>query len=222
MEEYNAYTQMLRDRGAFVGGEALQPTATATTVRIRDGQTMTTDGPFAETKEALGGFYLIEAKDLDEALALGGACPGAKWGSIEVRPIVDFERPAPALTVRRPRLDRGRRPRGRRPPVPRGIGPGRRDADPGPRRLRPRRGGGPGRVREGARGLARAQGVPRQPGGVDHDDRAERGDRPASGAGAASPRRPTSCSATPRSSGVGAEAGERRRSRRTASTTGCA
>ena len=90
MEEYNAYTQMLRDTGHYVGGEALQPTATATTVRIRDGQTMTTDGPFAETKEALGGFYLIEAKDLDEALQLGGACPGAKWGSIEVRPIIDF------------------------------------------------------------------------------------------------------------------------------------
>ena len=90
MEEYNAYTDMLRDRGALVAGEALQPTATATTVRVRDGQTMTTDGPFAETKEALGGFYLIEAKDLDEALALGGACPGAKWGSIEVRPVVDF------------------------------------------------------------------------------------------------------------------------------------
>jgi hypothetical protein len=90
MTEYNAYTDMLRERGALVAGEALQPTATATTVRVRDGQTMTTDGPFAETKEALGGFYLIEAKDLDEALALGGACPGAKWGSIEVRPIVDF------------------------------------------------------------------------------------------------------------------------------------
>jgi hypothetical protein len=90
MEEYNAYTKMLRDTGHYVSGEALQPTATATTVRIRDGRTLTTDGPFAETKEALGGFYLIEAKDLDEALALGGACPGAKWGSIEVRPIVDF------------------------------------------------------------------------------------------------------------------------------------
>jgi hypothetical protein len=90
MAEYNAYSQMLRDRGAFVGGEALQPTSTATTVRVRDGQTMTTDGPFAETKEALGGYYLIEAKDLDEALKLGGACPGAKYGSIEVRPIVDF------------------------------------------------------------------------------------------------------------------------------------
>lgn len=91
MEEYNAYTKMLRDTGAYVAGEALQPVTTATTIRVRDGQTMTTDGPFAETKEALGGFYLIEAKDLDEALRLGAACPGAKFGSIEVRPIVDFE-----------------------------------------------------------------------------------------------------------------------------------
>ncbi len=90
MDEYNAYTQMLRDRGAYVSGEALQPTATATTVRVRDGQTLTADGPFAETKEALGGFYLVEASDLDEALQLGAACPGAKYGSIEVRPIVDF------------------------------------------------------------------------------------------------------------------------------------
>ena len=81
---------MLRDKGQYVSGEALQPTATATTVRVRDGKTLTTDGPFAETKEALGGFYLVEAKDLDEALALGAACPGAKWGSIEVRPVVDF------------------------------------------------------------------------------------------------------------------------------------
>jgi hypothetical protein len=66
---------------------------TATTIRVRDGKTMTTDGPFAETKEALGGFYLVEAKDLDEALELGRACPGAKLGSIEVRPIVDFSAP---------------------------------------------------------------------------------------------------------------------------------
>jgi hypothetical protein len=90
MGDYNAYSKMLRDRGAFVAGEALQPVTTATTVRIRDGQTMTTDGPFAETKEALGGFYMIEAKDLDEALELGAACPGAKWGSIEVRPIIEL------------------------------------------------------------------------------------------------------------------------------------
>jgi hypothetical protein len=90
MVEYNDYSDMLRERGAFLAGEALQSTQTATTIRIRDGQTLTTDGPFAETKEALGGFYQIEAKDLDEALQLAAACPGAKWGSIEVRPIVDF------------------------------------------------------------------------------------------------------------------------------------
>jgi hypothetical protein len=88
--DYNQYTQMLRDRGAYLGGEALQDVTTATTVRVRDGQTMTTDGPFAETKEALGGYYLVEAKDLDEALQFAAACPGAKLGSIEVRPIWEF------------------------------------------------------------------------------------------------------------------------------------
>ena len=90
MGDYNAYTKMLRDRGAYIAGEALQPVTTATTIRTRDGQTMTTDGPFAETKEALGGFYLINARDLDEALELGGACPGAKFGSIEVRPVLEL------------------------------------------------------------------------------------------------------------------------------------
>jgi hypothetical protein len=93
LEEYNAYSQMLRDTGRYVAGEALQPVTTATTIRIRDGQTVTTDGPFAETKEALGGFYMIEAKDLDEALELAAKCPGAKFGSIEVRTIVDFQAP---------------------------------------------------------------------------------------------------------------------------------
>lgn len=87
---YNAYTTMLRDRGAYVGGEALQPVTTATTIRVRDGETLTTDGPFAETKEALGGFYLIDATDLDEALILAAQCPGARYGSIEVRPIFEF------------------------------------------------------------------------------------------------------------------------------------
>lgn len=86
---YGAYTGMLRERGAFVGGDELQPTSTATTIRVRDGQTLITDGPFAETKEALGGFYMVEAADLDEAIELARACPGAQWGSIEVRPIRD-------------------------------------------------------------------------------------------------------------------------------------
>jgi len=89
MAEYNAYTQMLRDRGAYLGGEALQPATTATTVRVRDGRTVTTDGPYMEAKEALGGFYLVEARDLDEALEFAAACPGAKVGSMEVRPIWD-------------------------------------------------------------------------------------------------------------------------------------
>ncbi|MEO5703456.1 MAG: YciI family protein [Candidatus Limnocylindrales bacterium] len=84
---YRAYTGMLRERGAFVDGDELEPTTTATTIRVRDGQMLITDGPFAETKEALGGYYLIEAADLDEAIELAKACPGAAWGSIEVRPI---------------------------------------------------------------------------------------------------------------------------------------
>jgi hypothetical protein len=87
MGDYNKYTQEVRDRGAYIAAEALQPTPTATTVRVRDGQTLTTDGPFAETKEALGGFYLIDARDLDEAIELAAKIPGARDGSIEVRPI---------------------------------------------------------------------------------------------------------------------------------------
>ena len=87
MSAYSGYSQMLRDRGAYLGGEALQPNPTATTLRLENGQTVTTDGPFAETKEGLGGFYLIDAKDLDEALALAAQCPGIRAGTIEVRPI---------------------------------------------------------------------------------------------------------------------------------------
>jgi hypothetical protein len=90
MEAYNSYTQMLKDRGHYHAGEALEPVTTATTVRIKDGQTVTTDGPFAETKEGLGGFYIVEARDLDEALSLAAQCPGARFGSIEVRPVIDF------------------------------------------------------------------------------------------------------------------------------------
>jgi hypothetical protein len=89
-QAYLDYTRMLRDRGAFLGGEALQPNPTATTVRVEDGETVVTDGPFIEAKEALGGFYIVEARDLDEALELAAACPGAKWGAVEVRPVMDF------------------------------------------------------------------------------------------------------------------------------------
>lgn len=92
MDEYLAYSRMLRERGAFQAGEALQPVQTATTIRAPNGETTTTDGPFAETKEALGGFYVVDAKDLDEALELGAACPGVKYGaSVEVRPVMAFE-----------------------------------------------------------------------------------------------------------------------------------
>lgn len=94
MGDYNGYTQMLKDGGHYLGGEALEPVTTATTVRVKDGQRITTDGPFAETKEGLGGFYLVEAKDLDEALELAGQCPGARFGSIEVRPVMDVRYPA--------------------------------------------------------------------------------------------------------------------------------
>jgi hypothetical protein len=92
MAAYNAFTEHIRSKNAYLGGEALEPTATATTVRVRDGQTLTTDGPFAETKEALGGYYLVEAKDLDEAIDFAARIPGAQNGSIEVRPI--WELPA--------------------------------------------------------------------------------------------------------------------------------
>ena len=90
MDGYWAYSDLLATSGKGNGGEALHPTSTATTVRVRDGQTLTTDGPFAESKEALGGFYLIEAADVDEAIALAARCPGAEYGAVELRPVVDF------------------------------------------------------------------------------------------------------------------------------------
>ena len=88
--EYGTYTQSIVQSGHFKAGDGLQPTTTATTVRVRDGKTLTTDGPFAETREQLGGFYLIEAKDLDEATKIAARIPSARFGSIEVRPIVVF------------------------------------------------------------------------------------------------------------------------------------
>ena len=87
---YDAFTQDIRERGILQAGEALHPTSTATTVRVQDGRVITTDGPFAETKEALGGLYVVEAADLDEAIALAARIPGATHGSIEVRPILEI------------------------------------------------------------------------------------------------------------------------------------
>jgi hypothetical protein len=91
MASWWQYTEALRKSGAHVAGDALHPTATATTVRLRNGERVVTDGPFAETREALGGYYLIDVPDLDTALDWAAKCPGAKFGSMEVRPIVEFD-----------------------------------------------------------------------------------------------------------------------------------
>jgi len=87
MAAYGAFTQGIVQNGNFKSADRLRPVADATTVRVRDGKTLTTDGPFAETREQLGGYYLVEAKDLDEAIAIAAKVPTAKHGSIEVRPV---------------------------------------------------------------------------------------------------------------------------------------
>lgn len=88
--EYMSFTEDIKKSGHYVGGDPLQPTASATTVRVRDGRTTTTDGPFAETREQLGGYYKIQAKDLDEATRIASRIPGARMGSIEVRPVMEI------------------------------------------------------------------------------------------------------------------------------------
>jgi hypothetical protein len=87
LSAYSAFTREVVDRGLMRGGDALEPTSTATTVRVRDGRTLISDGPFAETKEALGGYYLVDCPDLDTAIELAAKIPGAARGSIEIRPI---------------------------------------------------------------------------------------------------------------------------------------
>ena len=93
MGEYNAYTEALEKSGLMRAGDALHPTAAATTVRVQNGKSITTHGPFAETKEQLGGYYLLDCKNLDEAIEWAAKCPGARAGSIEVRPVWDFSQP---------------------------------------------------------------------------------------------------------------------------------
>ena len=93
MGEYFAFTNAIQEGGQYVAGEALQPVETATTLRMRNGRLSTTDGPFAETKEQLGGFYLIEARDLNDAIQVAARIPSVRTGSIEVRPVVDFSQP---------------------------------------------------------------------------------------------------------------------------------
>jgi len=90
MAEYNVFSAEVNARNLLVAAEALHPSHTATTVRVRAGKPITTDGPFAETKEVLGGFYLLDCKDLDEAIEMAAKIPGAKQGSVEIRPVIDF------------------------------------------------------------------------------------------------------------------------------------
>ncbi|MGO9877177.1 MAG: YciI family protein [Acidimicrobiia bacterium] len=85
--EYGVFMEEMGTRGVIQGGERLRPTADATTVRVRDGETVTSDGPFAETKEQIGGYFVVDCKDLDEAIEIAAKIPGARNGSIEVRPI---------------------------------------------------------------------------------------------------------------------------------------
>jgi hypothetical protein len=89
-QEYMTFTEGIRKGGQYKAGDALQPTSAATTVRVRNGKSVTTDGPFAETREQLGGYYVVDAKDLDEATEIAARIPGARMGSIEVRPILEM------------------------------------------------------------------------------------------------------------------------------------
>ena len=91
MAKWWEYDSAIKGAGAASAGEALQPTTTGTTVRVRDGKTLTTDGPFAETKEQLGGYYVLDVENLDAAIEWAHKCPGAQYGSIELRPIQEFE-----------------------------------------------------------------------------------------------------------------------------------
>ena len=89
-EESTALTHELHKQGKYLGAAPLHPVATATSVRVRDGRRQVTDGPFAETREQLGGFFLIDAVNLDEAIAIAGRIPGAKKGTVEVRPVLEL------------------------------------------------------------------------------------------------------------------------------------
>jgi hypothetical protein len=93
MEPWTAYTEWLRRRGWMEAGEPLDETKTATSVRVHDGERVVTDGPFAETKEALGGYYILDVANLDDAIEAAARCPGALYGTIELRPILDMAMP---------------------------------------------------------------------------------------------------------------------------------
>jgi hypothetical protein len=86
-QEYQALNEDLKKRGQFISNHGLKPPSTATTLTVRDGKTVTTDGPFVETREQLGGYYVVEAKDLDEAIGIAERIPSARWGTVEIRPV---------------------------------------------------------------------------------------------------------------------------------------
>ena len=89
-QESSELTHELNSRGQFLGASPLQPVSTATTVRIREGKRLVTDGPYAETREYLGGYFLVDAKDLNEAISIAARIPGARWGTVEVRPVMEI------------------------------------------------------------------------------------------------------------------------------------
>jgi hypothetical protein len=93
MAQWWDYDAAIKKAGVFLGGEALQPSHTATTARLKDGERVVTDGPFAETREVLGGFYLLDVPDLDTALDWAARCPAAAYGSLEIRPVMEFDQP---------------------------------------------------------------------------------------------------------------------------------
>lgn len=101
-EEYREFTESIRKSGHYIGSNRLEPPPAATTVRVRNGKVSTTDGPFAETKEQFGGYYVIEAKDLNEAIQIASRIPGARLGCVEVRPIADDEQTRRALGFGQP------------------------------------------------------------------------------------------------------------------------
>jgi hypothetical protein len=91
MSAYEAYTREITEAGVMLGGEGLSPSGTSTTVRVRGDEVLTSDGPFAETREQLGGYYLLDCRDVDEAIGWAARMPGARYGAIEVRPVMDYE-----------------------------------------------------------------------------------------------------------------------------------
>ena len=97
--EYGQFGQQIKEAGHYLAGAQLQPTSTATSVRVRDGKRLVTDGPFAETREQLGGYYLVDAKNLDEAIGIAASIPSARMGTIEVRPVVEMGAQATAATA---------------------------------------------------------------------------------------------------------------------------